>query len=262
MMTGTGRTLSRPTTGKLPPLPDRPIHPGSSLPQKNNTPPGIAGHEPAATDVSATPPASASKPKPTPFFVPPRTKTRKFRLSEAQNREIREAFDLFDEDGSGEISGKEWRVAMRALGFEPSNEEVKRMLNEMDNDHNGTIDFDEFFTLMERRMADKYAREEMGRVFNLFVDPDLVPSGTGTAAARRQRTVPRNQAAAAAAGVDPHMIPPARITANDIRRVAQLVGERVTEAEISEMLEEADRDGDGEVTEDDFIRVMRKTTLW
>ncbi|CAE7369472.1 CTN [Symbiodinium necroappetens] len=40
-------------------------------------------------------------------------------LTEEQKQEIKEAFDLFDTDGSGEIDSKELKVAMRALGFEP-----------------------------------------------------------------------------------------------------------------------------------------------
>ena len=40
-----------------------------------------------------------------------------------QKQEIKEAFDLFDTDGSGEIDSKELKVAMRALGFEPKKED-------------------------------------------------------------------------------------------------------------------------------------------
>ena len=43
-------------------------------------------------------------------------------LTEEQKQEIKEAFDLFDTDGSGTIDAKELKVAMRALGFEPKKE--------------------------------------------------------------------------------------------------------------------------------------------
>ncbi|TPX55654.1 hypothetical protein PhCBS80983_g05134 [Powellomyces hirtus] len=249
---------SRPLSARLPPLPTRteipiPILTTTAAPDEPTLSPSKSSNIPTTT--TTTPAARAPAP------TIPRTKTRKFRLSEAQIREIREAFDLFDEDGSGEISGKEWRVAMRALGFEPSNEEVKKMLSEMDDDGSGTIDYEEFFGLMERRMADKYAKEEMARVFSLFVDPDLRPMSSTS----KTRPSPRSQAPGGTsvdAQIRQHLMGNPRITAADIRRVAQLVGERVTEAEIHEMLEEADRDRDGEVTEEDFIRVMRKTTLW
>ena len=49
-------------------------------------------------------------------------------LSSEQKQEIREAFDLFDLDGSGTIDVKELKVAMRALGFEPKREELKKLV--------------------------------------------------------------------------------------------------------------------------------------
>lgn len=44
-------------------------------------------------------------------------------ICQEQKQEIKEAFDLFDTDGSGEIDSKELKVAMRALGFEPKKED-------------------------------------------------------------------------------------------------------------------------------------------
>ena len=65
-------------------------------------------------------------------------------LTEEQKQEIREAFDLFDTDGSGTIDAKELKVAMRALGFEPKKEEIKKMIADIDKDGSGTIDFEEY----------------------------------------------------------------------------------------------------------------------
>ncbi len=53
-------------------------------------------------------------------------------LTEEQKQEIKEAFDLFDTDGSGAIDAKELKVAMRALGFEPKKEEIKKMIADAD----------------------------------------------------------------------------------------------------------------------------------
>jgi centrin-1 len=36
----------------------------------------------------------------------------------------------------------------------------------------------------------------------------------------------------------------------------------MTDEELQEMIDEADRDGDGEVNEEEFVRIMRKTTLF
>ena len=58
-------------------------------------------------------------------------------VSEEQKQEIREAFDLFDADGSGSIDAKELKVAMRALGFEPKKEEIKKLMADIDSDGSG-----------------------------------------------------------------------------------------------------------------------------
>ena len=39
-------------------------------------------------------------------------------------------------------------------------------------------------------------------------------------------------------------------------------GENMTDEELQEMIDEADRDGDGEINEDEFLRIMKKTSLY
>ena len=45
-------------------------------------------------------------------------------LTEDEIEEIKEAFDLFDTDGSGSIDPKELRAAMQSLGFEAKNQTI------------------------------------------------------------------------------------------------------------------------------------------
>jgi len=40
----------------------------------------------------------------------------------------------FSSDGSEKIDAKELKVAMRALGFEPKKEEIKKMISDIDKD--------------------------------------------------------------------------------------------------------------------------------
>ena len=42
---------------------------------------------------------------------------------------------------------------MRALGFEPKKEEIKKMIADIDKDGSGTIDFDEFLQMMTAKMV-------------------------------------------------------------------------------------------------------------
>ena len=55
-------------------------------------------------------------------------------LSDSQKSEIKEAFDLFDTSGSGTIEAKELKVALQALGFEPSRDEIDKLISGVNKD--------------------------------------------------------------------------------------------------------------------------------
>ena len=53
---------------------------------------------------------------------------------------------------AGTITTKELGTVMRSLGQNPTEAELQDMINEVDADGNGTIDFPEFLNLMARKM--------------------------------------------------------------------------------------------------------------
>merc|ERR1712137_503114 len=63
------------------------------------------------------------------------------KLTEEQVGQITQAFELFDTDGSGTIETQELKIAMRALGFEPKQEEIDKMVRDVDDDGSGSVDF-------------------------------------------------------------------------------------------------------------------------
>merc|ERR1711959_632773 len=133
-------------------------------------------------------------------------------LSEEQMEEIREAFGLFDADASGMIDVRELKAAMRALGFEVKNEERKKMVSDVDNDGNGTIEFGEFLEMMTGKMGEKDTREDIEEVFKLFDDDNTN-----------------------------------KISFRNLARVAEELGENIDDEELQDMINQADRDGDGEI---------------
>jgi len=114
---------------------------------------------------------------------------------------------------------------MRALGFEVKKEELKKMISDIDNDGNGSIEFGEFLEMMTGKMGEKDTREDIEKVFKLFDDDN-----TG------------------------------KISLRNLRRVAQELGENIDEEELQDMINQADRDGDGdgEINIDEFYRIMKK----
>merc|ERR1712137_765222 len=143
-------------------------------------------------------------------------------LTKQMRQEIKDAFELFDQDQGGNIDRKELKVAIRALGFEPSKEELKKMMADADEDGSGEIDFSEFLQMMTERILARDPREEALKMFRLFDDDK-----TG------------------------------KISFKNLKKITKDLGERKTDPEIQEMIDEADRDGDGEVSQDEFLRIIK-----
>ncbi|KAF7377609.1 Calmodulin [Mycena sanguinolenta] len=134
--------------------------------------------------------------------------------------EFKEAFSLFDKDGDGTITTKELGTVMRSLGQNPTEAELQDMINEVDADGNGTIDFPEFLTMMARKMRDTDSEEEIKEAFKVF-DKD----GNGY------------------------------ISAAELRHVMTNLGEKLSDNEVDEMIREADVDGDGQINYEEFVKV-------
>lgn len=59
-------------------------------------------------------------------------------LTEEQIAEFREAFNLFDKDGDGNITTKELGTCMRSLGQNPTEAEISDLICEVDVQGTGT----------------------------------------------------------------------------------------------------------------------------
>merc|ERR1711976_83056 len=142
-------------------------------------------------------------------------------LTEEQIAEFKEAFSLFDKDGDGTITTKELGTVMRSLGQNPTEAELQDMINEVDADGNGDIDFPEFLTMMARKMKETDSEDEIKEAFKVF-DKD----GNGF------------------------------ISGAELRHVMTNLGEKLTDEEVDEMIREADIDGDGQVNYEEFVKMM------
>ena len=89
-------------------------------------------------------------------------------LTEETIAECKQAFNIFDKDGSGSISAAELSSALNALGQSPSEEDIARMLKEIDKDDSGEIDFNEFLTMMASKMREVDNEEEIQEAFKVF----------------------------------------------------------------------------------------------
>lgn len=117
---------------------------------------------------------------------------------------------------------------MTSLGFESKNGAIFQMLADLDADGSGAIDFGEWLNLMTKKVNDRDSRANINKIFLLYDD---------------ERT--------------------GYISAKNLRRVADELGENVTDAELDELLKRADLDQDGLVSEEEFYTILtRKIKDW
>ena len=109
------------------------------------------------------------------------TKVRAFRFA---LRRMEADFQKSSIDGDGTITTKELGEMMRSLGQNPTEAELRDMINEVDKDGNGTIEFEEFRIMMERKTRDTDPLEELRMAFTLF-DKD----GSGSISTNELREV-------------------------------------------------------------------------
>ena len=108
----------------------------------------------------------------------------KFKFTKEQNRDLQTAFEIFDKDGTGMIDIKDLKVILRALGFEPQEDEIKKLLSTInrsdDNDDNAkksyssdTIDFEEFKKIMNNKLRESEEIEQLRIGFHSFTDQKI-----------------------------------------------------------------------------------------
>jgi calmodulin len=142
-------------------------------------------------------------------------------LTPNQIEDCASAFSLFDKDGSGDIDGSELMEVLAALGTPVSEAEAREMVAEVDADKSGSIDFPEFLTMMSKKLASDDLEDEVRLAFGRF-DED----GSGF------------------------------IDVPELQHAMKQLGEDMTVQEVKEMIAEADKDGDGLLSYEDFAATI------
>ena len=142
-------------------------------------------------------------------------------LTDEQIIEFREAFQAFDKDGNGSITTKELGTVMRSLGQNLSEAEIKEVIDEVDEDKNGTIDFQEFLSLMARKMKIIDKEDELIDAFKVL---DL--NGNG------------------------------KISKYELRYIILSTESGFTGNDVDELLKIAEIDEDGNIDLHDFIKTL------
>ncbi|KAI5651378.1 EF-hand domain pair domain-containing protein [Phthorimaea operculella] len=148
--------------------------------------------------------------------------TAKLMLTKEQRADMLEAFNLLDHTGEGKIKNDDFRVAIKALGYTPNKEDLQLMVNAVDKGKTGKMSFENFQTAIMRKVMSKDSDMDVQKSFRMFDDDD--------------------------AGL---------ISFENLKRVTEILETYLTDEEIEEMLDDADKDQDGFVNLEEFMRMMR-----
>ena len=85
-------------------------------------------------------------------------------LTEEQKTEAKEAFQLVDKEGSGSIKTKEVGIVLRALGHNPSEEELEKLLAGKDD----SVTLNDFLEMLSAEVNDDMNGEELRVAFKVF----------------------------------------------------------------------------------------------
>lgn len=132
-----------------------------------------------------------------------------------------DSFKRFDANGSGSVDAKELtQLLLDTIGFCPPPSEVEAMVRDADTDGNGTLEFHEFCELCKAIDFGEQTDEELRDAFMLWSE---------------------NQD---------------RIPEKVIRYALTHLGDKLTDAEVTEFMGEADVDKDGTIDEAEFVRAI------
>ncbi|SPP75545.1 neo-calmodulin [Drosophila guanche] len=142
-------------------------------------------------------------------------------LPEEERQIIEDAYAIMDREQDGSVTSKELAIIMRALGRQPTDNQLQAMINEVDSDGNGSIEMAEFCSMILRKMHDTNHEDELRDAFRVF---DKENNGY--------------------------------ITSAELKVVLTALGLKLPDDEIEEMIREYDIDQDGHLDFEEFVNMM------
>ena len=145
-------------------------------------------------------------------------------LSEQEICELHEAFNIFDVESDGSIEINSLMMLMNSLRQYPTKEELDKIIKEIDVNNEGQIYFNQFLKIMAKRLKNR-KKDENKYLKSLFSSLDRNNNGL--------------------------------ISLHEIRYIVTHSNENISDKDIEIIMKEADTDGDGLISFEEFMIIMK-----
>ncbi|XP_052264502.1 troponin C-like isoform X3 [Dreissena polymorpha] len=144
-----------------------------------------------------------------------------FKVTDKQFTDAKQTFHLYQKKGTEEVATKDLDQLFKAMALHVDDDKLKDWADEMDDDAVGTIPWEKFKILFERKLKEDEEEKELKEAFRVL---DNQKKGT--------------------------------IPVDDLRWILKSLGDDITEEEIDDMIAETDTDGSGTVDYEEFKSLM------
>ncbi|KMZ59534.1 putative calcium-binding protein CML14 [Zostera marina] len=149
------------------------------------------------------------------------------RLNSSHYRTLKEIFEKFDLDSDGSLTKLELAALLRSIGLKPTGDKIHSLLNDIDANDNGSIEFEELALAIAPIMNEQYSRIDENQLKEIFKSFDLDGNGV--------------------------------ITAPEFARMMAKLGQPLSFDELNDTMNKADTDGDGVINYGEFKVIMEKS---
>ncbi|KAG2235520.1 hypothetical protein BDF21DRAFT_404045 [Thamnidium elegans] len=169
------------------------------------------------------------------------------KVSDEELKSLREAFTLYDKDKNGAINLQEFADIVKSLEIVTEEKKIQSLVKEVDSNQDGHIDFNEFVNAMTTLLGSTQQDNSLRKWSTYPIGGDDKKEKTYT---RRMSKHETDELRLCFEKFDKNG--DGQISVNELKEVMDRLGEKLSENELKEMINDADTNKDGFIDFEEF----------